>query len=56
MTHQHHHIADCQHREMAVGWALHALEPAGDSLVTAHLPDCPICTTTATQTEQSAPR
>lgn len=52
MTHQQHRMADCPHREMAVGWALHALEPAGDSLVTAHLPDCPICTTTATQTEQ----
>ena len=52
MTHQQHYVADCPHREMAVGWALHALEPVGDSLVTAHLPDCPICTTTATQTEQ----
>ena len=52
MTHQQHGVATCPHREMAVGWALHALEPAGDSLVTAHMPDCPICTTTATQTEE----
>lgn len=52
MTHQQHRMTDCPHRALAVGWALHALEPAGDSLVTAHLPDCPICTTTATQTEQ----
>lgn len=48
----HHHAADCPHRDMAVGWALHALEPAGDALVTAHLPDCPTCTTTATHTEE----
>jgi hypothetical protein len=48
---QQHRATDCPHRELAVGWALHALEPAGDSLVTAHLPDCPICTSTATQTE-----
>lgn len=46
------HRADCPHRELAVGWALHALEPAGDSLVTGHMPDCPICTSTATQTEE----
>jgi hypothetical protein len=52
VTHQQHRVAHCPHREMALGWALHALEPAGDSLVAAHLPDCPICTTTATQTEE----
>jgi hypothetical protein len=45
------HRADCPHRELAVGWALHALEAAGDSLVAAHMPDCPRCTSTATQTE-----
>jgi hypothetical protein len=48
---EQHCATDCPHRELAVGWALHALEPAGDSLVAAHLPDCPICTSTATQTE-----
>lgn len=51
MNDQQHRATDCPHRELAVGWALHALEPAGDSLVAAHLPDCPICTSTATQTE-----
>ena len=43
--------ADCPHRELAVGWALHALEPAEESLVATHLPDCPLCTGTAAQTE-----
>ena len=52
MNDQQHRVADCPHRELAVGWALHALEPAGDSLVTAHLPDCLRCTSTATQTEE----
>jgi len=52
VTHQQHHPADCPHREMTVGWALHALEPAGAALVAAHLPDCPTCTRTATHTEE----
>jgi hypothetical protein len=30
---------------------LHTLEPAGDSLAATHIPDCPICTSNATQTE-----
>jgi len=47
-----HHVADCPHRELAVGWALHALEPADESPVTAHMPHCPICTSTATETEE----
>jgi hypothetical protein len=49
---QQHRVADCTHRALAVGWALHALEPAGESLVAAHMPDCPICTSTATETEE----
>jgi hypothetical protein len=49
---QQHRVADCPHRELVVGWALHALEPAGDSQVTAHMPDCPRCTSTATETEE----
>lgn len=53
MTHPHHH-GHCPHRELAVGWALHALEPTGNSLITAHLPDCTTCTHTATQTEEIA--
>ena len=52
MNDQQHRVVDCPHRELAVGWALHALEPAGDCLVTAHLPKCPRCTSTATQTEE----
>jgi hypothetical protein len=47
-----HHVAACPHRELAVGWALHALELAGHSLVAAHLPDCLICTSTALETEE----
>jgi hypothetical protein len=42
----------CPHRELAVGWALHALEPAEESLVIAHLGDCPECTRVAAETEQ----
>jgi hypothetical protein len=52
MNNQQHRVADCPHRELAVGWALHALEPAGDSLVTAHMPHCPVCTRTAAETEE----
>jgi hypothetical protein len=42
----------CPHRELAVGWALHALEPAEESLVLAHLPSCPECTRVVAETEQ----
>ena len=52
MTHHPYHGTDCPHRDMAVGWALHALEPAQDALVAAHLPECPTCTTTAAHTEE----
>ncbi|MGH3773700.1 MAG: anti-sigma factor domain-containing protein [Pseudonocardiaceae bacterium] len=45
-------LADCPHRELAVGWALHALEPAEESLVAAHMPECPTCTSTVAQTEK----
>jgi Anti-sigma-K factor rskA len=45
-------IVDCPHRELAVGWALHALEPAEESLVAAHMPECPACTSTAAETEE----
>jgi hypothetical protein len=31
-------VEDCPHTELAVGWALHSLEPAEESLVAAHLP------------------
>lgn len=42
----------CPYRELAVGWALHALEPAEESLVTEHLPDCPTCASIAAETEE----
>ncbi|MGH3833992.1 MAG: hypothetical protein ACRDRS_26735 [Pseudonocardiaceae bacterium] len=45
-------LSDCPHRELAVGWALHALEPAEESLVAAHMPECPTCSSTAAQTEE----
>jgi hypothetical protein len=45
-------VADCPHRELAVGWALHALESAEESLVAAHMPGCSICTSTVAETEQ----
>jgi type II secretory pathway pseudopilin PulG len=47
-------IATCPHHELAVGWALHALEPAEESLVAAHLPNCPTCARIAAETEDVA--
>lgn len=46
-----HRAPDCEHSELAVGWALHALEPAEEILVAAHLPDCAECTRTVAETE-----
>ncbi|MGH3787486.1 MAG: anti-sigma factor [Pseudonocardiaceae bacterium] len=46
--------ASCSHRELAVGWALHALEPAEESLVAAHLPNCQTCSRIAAQAEDVA--
>lgn len=42
----------CLHSGLAVGWALHALEPAEESLVAAHLVDCLACTKTVSETER----
>jgi hypothetical protein len=42
----------CPHRELAVGWALHSLEPAEESLVAAHLPACSECAGAAGQSEE----
>jgi hypothetical protein len=42
----------CPHRELAVGWALHSLEPAEESLVAAHLPACPECAAAAALCEE----
>ncbi|MGY1634213.1 anti-sigma factor domain-containing protein [Geodermatophilus sp. SYSU D01186] len=36
--------------ELAVGWALHALEPEEEVLVAAHLPGCPRCLGTVAET------
>jgi hypothetical protein len=45
-------IESCPHGELAVGWALRSLEPAEESLVAAHLPDCSACRDLAAQTEE----
>ena len=47
-----HGVACCPHRELAVGWALHVLQPDEEPPVAAHIPDCPICTKTAAETEE----
>lgn len=46
-----HHAHGCPHAELAVGWVLHALEPAEESLVLAHLPDCDECTQAVAEAE-----
>jgi hypothetical protein len=46
------YASGCPHRELAVGWAMHALEPAEESLVAAHLVDCAECARTVAETEQ----
>jgi hypothetical protein len=38
--------------ELAVGWALHALEPEDEALFGAHLPSCPRCTRTVAETSE----
>ena len=45
-------VESCPHDELAVGWALHSLEPAEESLIAAHLPECPICARVASETEE----
>ncbi len=44
--------AGCQHRELAVGWALHCLEPAEEALFAAHLPDCADCRQAVQEAEE----
>lgn len=46
-----HGAPACEHSELAVGWALHALEPAEEMLVAAHLPECAECTRTVADAE-----
>jgi anti-sigma-K factor RskA len=38
--------------ELAVGWALHALEPEDETVFARHLPDCPRCARTVVETEE----
>jgi hypothetical protein len=38
--------------ELAVGWALHALEPEDEALFVRHLPDCARCARTVAETEE----
>jgi anti-sigma-K factor RskA len=38
--------------ELAVGWALHALEPEDEALFAHHLPDCQRCAQTVSETEE----
>ena len=42
----------CPNAELAVGWALHALEPADEDLLLEHMPDCHICREAVQQTEE----
>ncbi len=38
--------------ELAVGWALHALEPEDEAVFSAHLPQCPRCARTVAETSE----
>jgi hypothetical protein len=38
--------------ELAVGWALHALEPEDEAVFAAHLPGCERCATTVSETSE----
>lgn len=42
----------CPYRELAVGWALHCLEPAEESLFAAHLTNCAECRHTVQEAEE----
>ncbi|MGI9062947.1 MAG: anti-sigma factor domain-containing protein [Pseudonocardiaceae bacterium] len=46
------HTPGCPQRELAVGWALHCLEPAEEAVFTGHLPGCDDCRRTVEQTEE----
>lgn len=43
---------ECPNRELAVGWALHCLEPAEESLFAAHLADCDECRQSVREAEE----
>lgn len=42
----------CPKAHLAVGWALHALEPEDEAVVVEHLPNCHICREAVQQTEE----
>jgi RNA polymerase sigma-70 factor (ECF subfamily) len=42
----------CPKAQLAVGWALHALEPEDEAVVVEHLPTCHICREAVQQTEE----
>lgn len=42
----------CSSAELAVGWALHSLEPGDHDQLVEHLPTCPVCLETIQQTEE----
>ncbi len=52
MNDQQDRVSGCPYRELAVGWALHALEPAEDSLVTGHVAGCLTCASIVAETEK----
>ena len=52
MNYQRGRVTSCPHSELAVGWALHALEPAENLLIAAHLADCSTCASIAADTEE----
>ena len=52
MTYQRGRAASCPHSKLAVGWVLHALEPAEDLLIAAHLADCLTCASIVADTEE----
>lgn len=42
----------CAHEELAVGWAMHSLEPDEEALLRDHLPTCPTCQRTVRATQE----
>jgi hypothetical protein len=48
-TSSEHRVFD----ELAVGWALHALEPEDEAVFAAHLPGCARCAETVTETREA---
>jgi hypothetical protein len=42
----------CPHEELAVGWAMHSLEPDEEALLRDHLPTCTTCRNTVQSTQE----